>query len=108
MAKDITAHDATTVLSSIFKAPKVVSAVISLSWTNITGGVPRTYNLFNSNFDDPNDPVPGLSSGFNIPTGSDTLTIKVNNPAQNFKHDYNGAATGGTIDIKTKIIYSND
>ena len=108
MAKDVTAHDATTVLNSAFTAPKAISAVISLSWTNITGGSPRTYNLFNSNFDNPNVPVSTLPNGFNIPTGSDTLTIKVNNPAQNFKHNYNGAASGGTIDIQTKIIYSND
>jgi len=108
MAKDVTAHDATTVLSEEFRVPKAISAVVSLKWTGITGGGLKTYNLFNSNFDNPSDEVAALSSGFNIPLGSGSLTVKVNNPGTNFKHDYNGVASGGTIDIATNIIYSND
>ena len=110
MAKDVTGHDASTVLSTTFDAPKASKLVVTLVWQNITGGGLKTYNLNQSNTDAVNfpDPVPALPSGFNITLGSDSLTFEVLSPAKKFEHSFNGAASGGAISIDTKIIYSND
>lgn len=110
MAKDVTTHDATTNLSETFEAPKSSKLIVSLKWQGIVGATTEKYFFNQSNIDPVNaDPVPSISGGISITNGSDTATFEVLSPAKKFQHLYdNVSISAGTIDINTKIIYSND
>lgn len=111
MGKDLTAHDATTALvSDTFTCPKATKLVVTVKWTGIVGGGLKQYFLKQSNIDPVDgDPVPAIASGLTITLGSDSVTFEVTSPADKFEHSYiQGTASAGTIDVVTKIIYSND
>ena len=111
MAQDITSHDASTdLVSSTFEAPKASKLIVSIKWTDIDGGGNPKYFFKHSNIDAVSgDPVPSIPSGISISNGTDNATFEVLSPAKKFEHSYDASTvSAGTLEINTKIIYSND
>jgi hypothetical protein len=108
--KNISQHDMTTDLEESFNASKSNRVIVSIKWENVTGATTELYRLLQSNIDSVNgDNVPAIPNGVLITNGGGSATIEVSRPADNFTHKIlSGGISGGTIDIKTKILYSND
>ena len=111
MAKDVTLFDATVNMSEIFDARRSSRVVVSISWTGLAGGGSPLYSLRQSNLDavTVGDDVPAIPNGIALSGASGSATIEVNAPADRFAHiTDSGTLSAGTIDIKTKILYTND
>lgn len=108
MAKDVTAHDATTPLSAQFTEGTCSRVVVTLKWTGIVGSTASAkYHLRHSNFDSTGaDPIPELSLGFIVPDGNGEKTLFSAHPANFLEHTFaNADVSDGTLDISTKVLF---
>lgn len=108
MAKDVSAHDATTDLSAQFTEGTCSRVVVTLKWTGIAGSsAAAVYRLRHSNFNSTDaDLIPELSLGFVVPNGSGEKTLFAANPANFLEHTFNsGIVSAGTLDISTKVLF---
>ena len=111
MAKDVTGHDASTNLTETFKAARGSRIVMSVRWSGIIGATTETYKLQQSMIDSvtDGDDVPAIPTGVPITNGADSATVVVTSPADELTHLFvAGGISAGTIDIKTKVLYTND
>jgi hypothetical protein len=111
MAKDVTSHDATVDMAESFDARRCSRVVVSIRWDSLAGGGSPVYYLRQSMIDATlyGDDVPSIPSGVALSGASGSATIEVNNPADFFEHVTDSSTlSAGTIDVATKILYTND